>query len=173
MDAVEGVAGGVFADAGGVRRDVVGAAAEAAFAGEVGGRRLEVGEVDDRRVDEDLLGFAEGAGAAEDAEGVDRGDGKRAPLVEAAAEERGGDDPVAGAARRDADNAAGAVAGRPEGSSTSSQIFGRKAVLRTSMTSRASWPTWAREVRRSASAWRLRVFHQVKSQASGRAMAMT
>jgi hypothetical protein len=116
-----------------------------------------VGQLHDGRVDEDLLGFAEGAGTAEDAEGVDGGDGEWPPLVEAATQEgvvtiqlrerRGGMETT----RRER------WPGRSEGSSTSSQIFGRKVVLRTSMISRASWPTWARAVRRSAVAWRLRV----------------
>src|SRR6185369_7840089 len=95
VDAVERVTWRVFADAGGVGRDIVRATATAALARKVRGWRLEVRKVDDGWVHQDLLGGANLTDATEDAKRVGGGEAERAPVVEAATEEGGIYNPVA------------------------------------------------------------------------------
>ena len=115
VDAAQGVAGGVVARAAGVGRDVVGAAAEAALAGQAGGGRLETGQVHHAGIDEDLLRAPIVAGGLEDAEGVAPAHAQRPPLVEAAAAQGRLHHPAVATPRGDGERAAGAVAGQVAG----------------------------------------------------------
>ena len=74
-----------------------------------------MGEVEDGRVDEDLLAAAEFAHPPEEAEGIGADDAHGAPVVEAATDERRVHHPVARAPGRDDDDAPGAVAGHIAG----------------------------------------------------------
>ena len=112
VDAVDAVAGFVVADAGGVWGDVVGASAEAAFAGEVGGGGGVAGEVDGAGVDDEGAAVAEAEFAVEDAEGVAAADGDGAEFVDAAAGAGGLQAPGAAAVGAEGGDEFGAVAGQ-------------------------------------------------------------
>ena len=113
MDAVEAIARGIFADAARVWRDVVRAPPEAALAGQVRRRRLEVGQVQDRRVHEDLALSAHVSHASKYPERVRRRHAHGPPVVQPAPQQRRRHHPVARTPRRDDHHPPRTVAGQP------------------------------------------------------------
>ena len=105
VNAVEAVAVLVLADAGGVRRHVLRATAEAALPRQVSRRHVEVRQLHGAGVDEDALPVPEPARQAEEAEGVAAGDGGRTHAVEPAPGADGGDTPGAVSPGPQADDA--------------------------------------------------------------------
>ena len=112
VDAVDAVAGLVIADAGGVGGDVVGASAEAALAGQVGGRHGVAGEVERLGVDDQGASRAEAEFAGEDVEGIAAAHHDGAEVVEAASAADGLQPPGAASAHAERGDEARAVAGQ-------------------------------------------------------------
>ena len=112
VDAVDAVARLVIADAGRVGGDVVGAAAEAAFAGQVGGRHGVARQVERLGVDDQRAARAEAKLAREDVERIAAAHHDRAEVVETAAAADGLQPPGAAPARAERGDEAGAVAGQ-------------------------------------------------------------
>ena len=112
VDAVDAVAGFVVADAGGVGGDVVGAAAEASFAGQVGGGDGVARQVQGLGIDDQRAARAEAVFAGEDVERIAAAHDDRSEVVEPAAAADGFEPPGAAAFASQRGDEAGAVAGQ-------------------------------------------------------------